>query len=325
MIEYSHPTTHDVPAIVELWNAAFGPNWPLTERLLRQTVDGDPYYDAQGCFLARDGERIVGWVLSKAMQNAGPEVGRFEKRGGIGALCVHPDYQRRGIGTALLQRSEEYLKQSGSPLTLLYYPHHLLPGIPAENETARLFFEKHGYGNWKECVDFHRDLRDYGVPSKVLCALESNPGVEIRPAREDESQAVIDFVAREFPGGWNYSTRGHFARGGKASDIIVAVEQRNGKSEVIGFCHTADFNSNWLLANTYWFPLLGEKFGGLGPVGLGKEDRKRGLGLALTALAVADLKQRGVEQMAIDWTNLFEFYAKLGFVVWKRYLQGEKV
>src|SRR5690606_20612629 len=151
-------------------------------------------------------------------------------------------------------------------------PHHLLPGIPAECEAARAFFEQREYSNWRECADLTRDLRDFELPDKVLRALEANPQVEIRPAREDESQAVIDFVAREFPGGWNYSTRGHFARGGKASDIIVAVEQRNGKSEVIGFCHTADFNSNWLLANTYWFPLLGEKFGGLGPVGLGRED-----------------------------------------------------
>jgi hypothetical protein len=57
---------------------------------------------------------------------------------------------------------------------------------------------------------------------------------------------------------------------------------------------------------------------------LGKAQRKRGLGLALTAIAVADLKKRGVEKMAIDWTNLIAFYEQLGFRVWKRYWQGEK-
>jgi len=318
--EYSHPTRADIPAIVELWNASFGPDFPLTQRLLRQTVEFDPFYEAEGCFVAREGERIVGWVLSKSMKTAGPEVGRFQGRGGVGALCVHPDFQKRGIGTELLNRAENFLLENHSPLTLLYYPHHLLPGVPASCEAARAWFERREYSAWHECADMQRELADYEIPEKVLRALEANPTVEIRPAREDESTPLIDFVAREFSGGWDYSTRAHFARGAKASDIIIAVEGE----EIIGFCITGDFNSNWLLPSTYWFPLLGEKFGGLGPVGLGKAQRKRGLGLALTALAVADLKKRGVENMGIDWTNLIAFYEQLGFQVWKRYWQGQK-
>lgn len=320
-IEYSHPTRDDIPAIVELWNASFGPDFPLTERLLRQTVEGDPFYEAEGCFLARDGGQVVGWILSKSMKTAGPEMGRFEKRGGIGAVCVHPAFQKRGIGSELLKRAENFLRENGSPLTLLYYPHHLLPGIPAQHEAERRWFEGRGNGGWRESADLVRELADFEVPERVQRALAENPSVEMRPAREDESAQIIDFVAREFPGGWNYSTRAHFARGAKASDIIIAVEQ----GEVIGFCHTADWNSNWLLPSTYWFPLLGEKFGGLGPVGLGKAQRKRGLGLALTAMSVADLKKRGVEKMGIDWTNLIAFYEQLGFQVWKRYYQGEKI
>jgi ribosomal protein S18 acetylase RimI-like enzyme len=319
--EYSHATHEDVTQIVALWNATFGEQWPLTERLFLQTVEGDPFYEAEGTWLARDGEQVVGYVLTKSMKTAGPEMGRFQGRGGIGALLVHPEYQRRCIGTELLRRAEEYLTANNSPLTLLYYPHHILPGVPDECTAARAFFEKHGYTNWRECVDLMRDLRDFELPKKVLRALEQNPTVEIRPARADESAPIIDFVKREFPGGWTYSTKSHFARGGKPSDIIIAVEN----DEVIGFCHTADFNSNWLLPSTYWFPLLGEKFGGLGPVGLANDHRKRGLGLALTAMAVDNLKKRGVEKMAIDWTNLIAFYEQLGFEVWKRYWQGEKI
>ncbi len=318
--EYSQPTRADALEIIELWNAAFGSDFPLTERLLSQTLDGDPYYEKDGCFIARENGKIIGWVLSKSMQNAGPEVGRFEKRGGIGALCVHPNFQNQGIGNELFSRAENYLLQSNSPVTLLYYPHHLLPGIPAQNQAARDFFSHREYSGWRECVDLRRALHDFEIPEKVLRALDANPKVEMRPARENESAALIDFVAREFPGGWNYSTRAHFARDSKASDFVIALEN----NEIIGFCHTADFNSNWLLPSTYWFPLLGEKFGGLGPVGLGKAQRKRGLGLALTAVSVGDLKKRGVENMAIDWTNLIAFYEQLGFQIWKRYCQGER-
>ncbi|MBV9867756.1 MAG: GNAT family N-acetyltransferase [Abitibacteriaceae bacterium] len=320
MLTFSHPTPAAIPDIVELWNAAFGPDLPMTARLLRQTVEGDPYYDPEGVWIAQADGQLVGWVLSKSMQSAGPELGRFQGRGGIGGLCVHPDYQRRGIATQLLDRAENYLRASGSPVTTLYFPHHLLPGIPAECEAALALFKKRGYSGFNLSVDMWHDLTDYALPAKVKEAMANNPEVELRPAQDGEVDAVIKMVEREFPGGWTYSTRRHFRSGGKVSDIVIAIEQ----GEVIGFCHTADWHSAWLLPSTYWFPLLGEYYGGLGPVGMAAAHRKRGLGLAITAMAVWNLKQRGVRQMAIDWTSLVDFYGKLGFSVWKRYLQAEQ-
>ncbi len=310
----------DISRLVTLWNASFGANWPLTERLLRQTLENDPFYEAAGHFVARENDEIVGWALCKSNKLAGPELGRFQNRGGIGALCVHPNFQRRGVGTQLLERCEDYLRKHDSPLTTLYFPHHLLPGIPADSPSGVAFFKKHGYEGFTPCVDMWRELSTYELPEKAVAAMQQNPTVEIRRAREDEANRVLDFVSREFPGGWTYSAKSHFARGGKASDIIVAVEN----SEVIGFCHTSDWRSSWLMPNIYWHELLGERFGGLGPIGIGAEHRKRGLGLAICAVAVEELKRAGVEKMAIDWTTLVDFYGQMGFTVWKTYLQAEK-
>jgi len=320
MIQFAHPDVDNIPEIAALWNASLGADWPLTQRLLRQTMEHDPYYERDGCWVARENEKIVGWVLSKTMKNAGPEVGRFQGRGGIGALCVHPDYQRQGIGGQLLDHAENHLMQNGALPCTLYFPHHLLPGIPAECESAIALFRKRGYGQWKECVDLKRDLSDFGLPEKARAAMEKNATVELRPALQSEAEAVIEFVAREFPGGWPYSTRGHFARGGEAGDFVIAVED----NEVIGFCHTANWRSSWLLPSTYWHPLLGENYGGLGPIGIARAHRKRGLGLALCAVAVETLRNSGVLSMAIDWTTLTAFYEQLGFVVWKRYFQATR-
>ncbi len=310
----------DIPQLVALWNTSFGAQWPLTEGLLRQTLQHDPFTEPEGQFVLRENHAIIGWALCKSNRLVGLELGRFQNRGGIGALCVHPDYQRRGYGTQLLRACEEHLQRNHSPLTTLYFPHHLLPGIPEDCAAAIAFFKSHGYSGFHPAVDLWRDLADYTIPHKATGAMQRNPTVELRRAREDEANRVLDFVSREFPGGWTYSTRNHFARGGQASDIVVAVEN----SEVIGFCHTTDWRNNWLLPNVYWHELLGEHFGGLGPIGIGHEHRKRGLGLALCAVAVDELKRAGVQKMAIDWTTLIDFYAQMGFTVWKTYLQAEK-
>jgi predicted N-acetyltransferase YhbS len=308
-----------IPELCAVWNAAFGADWPLSQRLLRQTVEDDDLFESEGVFIARDGDKIIGWILSKTNRNGGPEIGRFAGRGGIGAWCVLPSHQKRGVGTALLEHAERFLRAANVAPNTLYFPHHLLPGVPLQCEAALRLLEARGYTVKEEHFDLQRDLTNWQMPEKARAAIEQNSTVEFRPAREDEREVLCDFVGREFPGPWTYSTRGHFARGGAAHDFVVAVEE----GEILGFCHIGDWNSARLIPSTYWFPLLGERFGGLGPIGIAKEQRKRGLGLAICGAAVDELVARGATAMAIDWTTLEDFYGQLGFAVWKRYRQYE--
>jgi putative acetyltransferase len=73
-------------------------------------------------FVAVDGERVVGHVLySPATVDAGP-VGM-----GLAPLAVLPEYQRRGIGSALVERGLAALRDSGCPFVIVlghpeYYP-----------------------------------------------------------------------------------------------------------------------------------------------------------------------------------------------------------
>ena len=316
--------TEDFSQLLAVWNQSFDAKWPLTEQLLRQSFASE-FHESAGVFVARDLEHrvldvaktsnIVGWIWARSNKLVGKELGRFQDRGGIGALCVLPPFQRRGIATQLCDTAENYLSANNSPLTTLIYPAHLLPGVPLDYAGAVEFFENRGYKRAGEHHDLRRNLIEYSMPPKAVAAMQNNASVEIRRAREDEAQAVQDFVAREFPGGWTYSTQNHFRHGGKAGDFVVAAEN----DEIIGFCHTADFRSSRLLPSTYWHQSLGKNFGGLGPIGMAREHRKRGLGLALCAQAVQILKDAGVKEMAIDWTTLVDFYGQMGFTIWKSY------
>jgi predicted N-acetyltransferase YhbS len=144
--------------------------------------------------------------------------------------------------------------------------------------------------------------------------------ITLRSARNGEERAIMEFLAREFHGGWEYEAGRYLQAGGDPSDILLALAG----AVIAGFCRTFTGDSLLLGGSTHWFPLLRERWGGLGPMGISAAFRGRGLGLALLRYSVGSLKRRGVSDAVIDWTVLRDFYARVGFAVWKQYWQGSK-
>lgn len=61
-----------------------------------------------------------------------------------------------------------------------------------------------------------------------------------------------------------------------------------------------------------------DKTGLIGCVGVDKEARGKGVGLALLVKAIENMKERGVEGVMIDWVTIRGFYELLGFeVTWE--------
>ena len=73
------------------------------------------------CFVAEDGGRIVG--LASGMWYGDAGMGR------LGTLGVHPEYQRRGIGRALLNRAVEFCESKGCHKITLYTLPVLMPAV----------------------------------------------------------------------------------------------------------------------------------------------------------------------------------------------------
>jgi len=92
-------TKKDIPGGLRLNTVA---GWNQTEADWTRFLSGSP----AGCFVMEDGEKVVGTAATLSYEN------RFAW---ISMVLVDPEYRNRGIGTKLLERTVQYLDESGVP------------------------------------------------------------------------------------------------------------------------------------------------------------------------------------------------------------------
>ncbi len=102
--------------------------------------------DKNGFFVAKDGEKIIGFVACDANWN------------GIGAIheiVVRKEYQGRGIGKKLMEKCLAYLSKYVDKIELY---------VGSENERAINFYKKFGF----------KIVHDFGYWTKMIKILKSN-------------------------------------------------------------------------------------------------------------------------------------------------------
>ncbi len=110
LISIREERPEDAAALRDLHTAAFGR--PVEARLVDRLRESCPDLVS---FVAEDGERVVGHVLfSPVTVEAGP-AGMM-----VAPLAVLPEYQRQGIGSALLERGLAALRERGCPFVIVY-------------------------------------------------------------------------------------------------------------------------------------------------------------------------------------------------------------
>ena len=110
---------------------------------LAEVLDSEPH----NVQVALDADRPVGWVCTRLH----PE----DSMGEIYVLVVDPDYQRRGIGTALMERAFEVTRAAGMRMIMVE------TGDDSGHGPARRAYESIGFERWP-VARYFKDLRADG-------------------------------------------------------------------------------------------------------------------------------------------------------------------
>lgn len=314
-----HFRTEHLPAVLTLWDRCMGELFPLDAPLFEQNVLNDAHFDPEGAWVVEgDGGQLLAYAHAKVCREPLGSAGMLPEQGWIGALAFEPDGEGLQAARELLRTAMEWLKAQGRKrVSYGSDPAHFFPGVPAEQTLHQQLLQEAGFAIGEHvAVDLIRELADYRVPEELEANLHQLGGeYTIRSCTPADVPALLGFLQKEFPGRWYYETVKRLEVEETPRDILILTHG----DEVVGFCHTFHRGSKRIGPSIYWRRLLGEAYGGLGPIGLAASTRGKGLGLALLCKGVEYVKAQGATRMAIDWTDLVDFYGKIGFRVWKRY------
>jgi ribosomal protein S18 acetylase RimI-like enzyme len=289
----------DRPLLGRLWEAALGSVWPLTPGALDLVKEG---LVAERGYGERHRESGPGEA-----DRAGRGVGMVavDPAGSIPLLVVDPAYQRRGVGTRLLDAGMARLGQLGATTVALGGGgnDYIWPGVPDNLPGAVRFFRARGWSFDHTVIDLVADLRGYEAPAGVG-ERAGRAGVSIEVMAGPERAEVMAFEAATFPDwvGW-------FER--LDSSVLVARDRAGAAAGTLLF--------RGPLGATIYEPLLGPDAGTIGCVGVAAPARGAGVGSAMVARASELLRDAGTRACHIGWTRRERFYTRVGYAPWRRY------
>jgi GNAT superfamily N-acetyltransferase len=200
--------------------------------------------------------------------------------GWISELYVRPESRRRGIGRALLDGIVAEWRLRGS--------HRLQAKVPAGADDAAARLAAAGFEPW--IIDFRRR------PVEWPAARSLPGGARIRPLRPADSDAVTSLIAEFGPARTPAPERmdavlrvfQEHARRVSVGSAASSVAELNG--DVVGVCTLEWQRPYWTDEIHAWLPDLV----------VGERARRRGIGRALVADALASAHEIGASQLCLE-------------------------
>jgi mycothiol synthase len=291
----------DEAAVLELWGRTLVRD-PLTPGRFQQMVLLDVNFDAEGCLVAVEGGRVVGFALGLVRREPMPGIGLQPDTGWITAFFVAPDCQGQGTGARMIGDLLQFFERRGRRHVLVspYTPHYFFPGVDVDAYPGGVrLLERLGFRETSRVVGMSRRLLDFTVPDEVREseAQAAQRGIRVRFCDRAYLQSLLEFLDRDFPGDWPRVIRERVRQGVEWDDILIA--ERDG--EVLGYCQYD-----------------GERFG---PFGVADAARGQRLGTILFYRGVERMKAKGRRHLWLAWTggDAQRFYQRHGLTVDRRH------
>lgn len=298
-------------AVVDLWNRTLHAD-PLTVKKFRKQALFDENFDPSLCYVALEEEQPVGFCLGMRRKFPYMERGLEPDRGWIVVMFVAREYQRKGIGTALVKRAEEDMKRAGAKNITLsaYSPSYFFPGVDEENyPAAAAFFKGLGYVPGKKDYSMCKDLHGYQMSQESVKKMEAaeEKGYRFINFTYDYALELLEFNKNQFGGGWKRNAL-IAMQNGTAEDLILLV--LSPKGSICGFC------MRMIDGNPMRF----------GPIGIDKAMRNEGLGSILLDFAQLEMAKRGVYHMYFVSTDEpgRRYYERHGIHVFRSFTSYKK-
>lgn len=237
-----------------------------------------------------------------------------EETAAVVLLLVDPANRRCGIATELMRLVQALLRQGKTEcLTLGAGCHdYFWPGLPQEQESAWSFFAKQGFQEQQPMEDLVQELGDFQTPEWVS-ARQRARSVTLCLAEPASATRINAFEREHFPA-WAPYFEEEMERDGYRNILFAHGPDQ----EVLGTIFMKEDSA------TPWQVTRGRRIGSLNTLGVDPSSQGQGIGLALTAGAMEHLRDRACSACYIQWTELADWYGKLGAKPWARYLMASK-
>jgi GNAT superfamily N-acetyltransferase len=313
----------DVLAGIRLWNDRH-PDFAIDDRLVEQNVyapfDGLDV-TAWGSFAGdgSDGDPgdLIGFALTKTFVREIPDYAGPEQ-GWVSLLAVDSEVADPGaVAHDLLATVEADLAATGvETLRFGGDPGNFLAGLPTElADDYRPFLADAGFEPQRTVYDLAGEITSFEPPERVERVRNQKDDLAVERVALARADDLLGFLDDQFPGRWRYEAENIDRIPGGISDYWVLRYA----GSVVGFARTNAPDSPFRGPNANWGWRLGERFGGLGPLGIHEEYRGRGWGFFMQSEILEALRDDGFEHVVIDWTTLVDYYGKLGFEPWLAY------